>query len=407
VNRKGAKSRPPLAGVRVLDLSRALAGPFCTMMLADLGADVVKVEPPGRGDETRDWGPPFVNGESAYFMSVNRNKRSIVIDLKSKDGVAVLKRLAKRADVLVENFRPGTMEKLGVGYGTLRKLNPRLVYCSISGFGQTGPYKDRAGYDLVIFAESGQMSITGEEGRPPVKAGVAVSDIGAGMYGAFAVSSALLGRSRTGRGEFIDVSLFEGQISWLTYQAGNYFATGKDPVRLGSAHPTIAPYQAFKAKDDHFVIAVGNDDLWRKFCIAIGREGLLVDPRFTKNPDRVKNRVELEKVLSDVFINDDASHWVAKLRAAGVPCGAINSLSQVFSDPQALARDVVLEVTHGKAGRIKQLNMPFKLGGYRFRVGRPPPTLGEHTTEVLREAGYSVAQVGKLVHSGSVFKGAA
>jgi crotonobetainyl-CoA:carnitine CoA-transferase CaiB-like acyl-CoA transferase len=402
VSSKGAKSKPPLTGVRVLDLSRALAGPFCTMMLADLGADVVKVEPPGRGDETRDWGPPFVNGESAYFMSVNRNKRSIVIDLKSKYGVAVLKKLAKSADVLVENFRPGTMEKLGVGYDTMRRLNQKMVYCSISGFGQTGPYRDRAGYDLVIFAESGQMSITGEQGRPPVKAGVAVSDIGAGMYGAFAIASALLGRSRTGRGEFIDVSLFEGQISWLTYQAGNYFATEKDPVRLGSAHPTIAPYQAFKARDDYFVIAVGNDDLWRKFCTAIGEEGLLDDPRFTRNPDRVKNRVELEKVLSDVFDEDDASHWVAKLREAGVPCGAINSLSQVFSDPQALAREVVLEVTHEKAGKIKQLNMPFKLGGYRFRVGRPPPTLGENTTEILKEAGYTRDQIRRLLDSKAV-----
>lgn len=390
-----------MSGIRVLDLSRALAGPFCTMMLADLGADVVKVEPPGRGDETRAWGPPFVNGESAYFMSVNRNKRSIVIDLKTKAGAEILRRLAKNADVLVENFRPGTMERLGVGYASIKKLNPKVIYCSISGFGQTGPYKDRAGYDLVIFAESGQMSITGEQGRPPVKAGVAVSDIGAGMYAAFAITSSLLGRGKTGRGEFIDVSLFEGQISWLTYQAGNYFATGTDPMRLGSAHPTIAPYQAFKASDGYFVIAVGNDELWHEFCKALGREELEGDLRFAKNPDRVRNRLELERVLSGIFAEGTSSDWLAKLRKAGVPCGSINSLSQVFADPQALARDVVLEATHSKAGKIKQINMPFKLSSYKFRIGRPPPTLGEHTEAILNEAGYSKDNIKRLIESKS------
>lgn len=403
VRRKGArKGVAPLAGVKVLDLTRALAGPFCTMMLADLGADVIKVEPPGRGDETRAWGPPFVNGESAYFMSVNRNKRSIVIDLKSKGGVSVLRKLAKSADVVVENFRPGTTDKLGVGYADIKKLNPRIIYCSISGFGQTGPYKERPGYDLVIFAESGQMSITGEPGGSPVKAGVPVADIGAGMYAAFAIASSLLSRAKSGRGEFIDVSLFEGQISWLTFQAGNYFATGMDPVRLGSAHPTIAPYQAFKSKDGYFVVAVGNDELWHEFCVTIGDEALLRDPRFMKNPDRVRNRPELEKALAKTFASENTATWLSRLMKAGVPCGAINPLSQVFADPQAKARHVVVETTHKKAGKVSQLAMPFKLESFEFGIARPPPILGEHTGEILTEAGFTRAQAKELLKSGSV-----
>jgi crotonobetainyl-CoA:carnitine CoA-transferase CaiB-like acyl-CoA transferase len=398
VGRDG-KGGPPLGGLRVLDLTRALAGPYCTMMLADLGADIIKVEPPGRGDETREWGPPFVNGESAYFMSINRNKRSVVINLKEKAGVEVLGTLARKADVLVENFRPGTAAKLGIDYRSIRRLNPKVVYCSISGFGQTGPFNERAGYDLVVFAESGQMSITGEQGRPPVKAGVAVSDIGGGMFAAFAIVSALLRRATTGEGEYIDVSLFEGQISWLTYQAGNYFATGKNPVRLGSAHPTIAPYQAFKGKDEYFVIAVGNDELWGKFCAAIGRKGLAGDPRFRTNPERVKNRLDLEKILSKVFQDRPAEEWVGKLVKAGVPSGMINPLDRVFSSPQAKARDMVVEVAHPKAGKIRQLNMPYKFGGHGFRVRMPPPLLGEHTREVLAEAGYSRPKIDKLLAS--------
>jgi crotonobetainyl-CoA:carnitine CoA-transferase CaiB-like acyl-CoA transferase len=396
---RNRKDGPPLGGLKVLDLTRALAGPYCTMMLADLGADVIKVEPPGRGDETREWGPPFVSGESAYFMSVNRNKRSIVINLKEKEGLEVLRTLARKADVLVENFRPGTASKLGVDYGSIRKLNPKVVYCSVSGFGQTGPYSDRAGYDLVIFAESGQMSITGEQGRPPVKAGVPVSDIGGGMFAAFAIASALLRRAATGEGEHIDVSLFEGQISWLTYQAGNYFATGKNPARLGSAHPTIAPYQAFKGKDEYFVVAVGNDELWTKFCAAIGREDLEMDSRFRTNPERVKNRLDLEKILGRVFRDGPAEEWVGKLVKAGVPSGMINPLDRVFSSPQAKARDIVVEVVHPKAGKIRQLNMPYRFGSHRFRVKMPPPLLGEHTREVLAEAGYSRSKIDELLAS--------
>ena len=402
---KSKKAGPPLAGIRVLDLTRALAGPYCTMMLADLGAEVIKVEPPGRGDETREWGPPFVNGESAYFLSVNRNKRSIVIDLKTKAGLEVLRTLAKSSDVLVENFRPGTTSKLGIGYGSIKRLNPKVVYCSISGFGQTGPYKDRAGYDLVVFAESGQMSITGEQGRPPVKAGVAVSDIGGGMFGAFAVVSALLRRAATGKGEYVDVSLFEGQVSWLTYQAGNFFATGKNPARLGSVHPTIAPYQAFRGKDEYFVVAVGNDELWRRFCAAIGRRELESDARFRSNPERVRNREMLEGILAGVFLTESAEEWVARLSQAGVPCGMINPLDRALTGPQAASRNVVLEVEHPKAGKIRQLSMPFKLGGSRFKIKSPPPTLGEHTREVLAEAGYSRSKIDALVSAKAVMQG--
>lgn len=392
----------PLAGVKVLDLTRALAGPFCTMMLADLGADVIKVEPPGRGDETREWGPPFLKGESTYFMSVNRNKRSIVLDLKSKKGVEVLRKLAASSDVLVENFRPGTSERLGIGYGSIKKLNPKIVYCSISGFGQTGPYKDRPGYDLVVFASSGMMSITGEEGRPPVKAGVPVSDIGGGMYAAYAIVSSLYGRSRSGLGEYIDVSLLEGQISWLTHQAGSYFATGRDPVKLGSAHPSIAPYQAFRARDHYFVVAVGNDELWHSFCKAISQPQLDRDPRFKSNPLRVKNRRQLERILSRIFATDTADGWVRKLDSAGIPGSAINSLSKVFSDPHVLARRLVVESKHPRAGKVKQLAMPFRLESFNFTVKRPPPILGEHTVDVLAEAGYNRAGIKRLVSSGVV-----
>lgn len=395
----------PLEGVRVLDLTRALAGPFCTMMLADLGADVVKVEPPGEGDETRKWGPPFVNGESAYFMSINRNKRSIVLDLKSDKGLQILWKLVKKSDVFVENFRPGTTSRLGVDYEHMNKLNPSIIYCSISGFGQSGPDREMPGYDLVLFARSGMMSITGEEGRPPVKAGVPVSDIGGGMYAAFAITSALYRRGTRSVGEFIDVSLLEGQISWLTHQAGSYFATGVSPRRMGSAHPSIAPYQAFKAKDDFFVIAVGNDDLWHRFCRAIDRPELDRDERFKSNPERVRWRLRLEEILSAIFATDTAENWLKKLAQAGVPGGPINSLDRAFVDPQVTTRKMVLEINHPKAGKVKQLNVPFKFKDFNFEVRRPPPVLGEHTSEILSELGYSNSSIDKLKTSKIAFQG--
>ncbi|MDG6928608.1 MAG: CoA transferase [Nitrososphaerota archaeon] len=394
--------RPFLQGVKVLDFSRALAGPFCTMMLADLGADVVKVEPPPGGDEARSWGPPFVNGESTYFMSVNRNKRSIVLDLRKEEAREVARKLMSRSDVLVENFRAGTTKKLGIDYQSARAVNPEMIYCSISGFGQTGPYSGRAGYDIIAFALSGMMSITGEEGRPPVKMGVPVADIGAGMYASFAISSALYRRQATGLGEYIDVSLLEGQISWLTYQAGYYFATGKDPERMGSAHLTIAPYQAFRSSDDYFIVAAGNDEHWRKLCDAIGAGEMRDDPRFATNPDRVRNREELEKGLSAIFARDRAANWVGRISAAGVPSCVINPLSSVFSDPQVESRGVVMDVRHPKAGATKQLNLPYRFDNYRFSVRSPPPALGADTDDVLRGIGYSAEEVGRLKGAGAV-----
>jgi crotonobetainyl-CoA:carnitine CoA-transferase CaiB-like acyl-CoA transferase len=393
-----------LKGVRVVDLSRAMAGPYCTMMLADAGAEVIKVEPP-IGDETRLWGPPFQDGESTYFMSVNRNKRSIVLDLKKEGAKEVLRRLISRADVLVENFRPGVMEKMGFGYEEVSKTNPRIVYCSISGFGQWGPYRDRPGYDLIAYALSGMMSITGHEDAPPVKAGVPVSDIGAGMFAAFAIVSALLRRTSTGKGEYLDVSLLEGQIAWLTHQAGAFFATGKNPRKMGSAHSSIAPYQAFKAMDDYFVLAVGNDEQWSRFCKAISAEHLMEDPRFKTNPDRVRNRELLVKELENIFSKDTAESWVNRISQVGVPCSRIYRLSDVFSDKHVLAREVVQEVEHVKAGKVKLISPPYKLRSSTFKVSLPPPILGQHTVEVLRELGLSQGEVEQLLREGSAATG--
>jgi formyl-CoA transferase/CoA:oxalate CoA-transferase len=359
------------------------------MMLADLGAEVIKVEDPGTGDDSRSWGPPFMDGESAYFMSINRNKKSVALDLKSPEGRGVLYRLAKDADVFVENFRPGTAARLGAGYATMRRINPRLVYCSISGFGQTGPRRNMPGYDIIALALSGMMSITGEEGRPPVKMGVPVSDIGAGMFAAFAIAASLFKRRKTGAGDYIDVSLLEGQLAWLSHQAGSYFATGEVPKRTGSAHSSIAPYQAFKARDLYFIVAVGNDTQWQAFCSALSIPELLSDPRFSTNSRRVTNRVSLEARLTEIFSKGTASHWVRLLNKAGVPSAPISSLDEALSDTQVVARRMLMEIDHPKAGRIKQLGMPFRVKGYRFSIRLPPPLLGQHTDEVLSGLGYS------------------
>jgi crotonobetainyl-CoA:carnitine CoA-transferase CaiB-like acyl-CoA transferase len=396
-----SETKGPLSDVKVLDLTRAMSGPFCTMMLADLGAQVIKVEPPG-GDETRLWGPPFIGKESTYFLSINRNKKSIVIDLRKEKGLEIVNKLARGSDVLVENFRPGTTAKLGINYEKIRLVNPDIVYCSISGFGQTGPSREKPGYDIITFATSGMMSITGEAKRPPVKVGVPVSDICAGMYGAYAIMSSLYKRERDSKqkGAYIDVSMLEGQISWLTHQASAYFATGENPEPLGSMHPSIAPYQAFKASDEsYFILAVGNDELWKRFCAAIGSNELEKDQRFKSNPERVRNRIELEKTLSGIFATEPSQKWIERISAAGVPCCPINKLDQVFSDPQVKERKMVLESDHPTAGKIKQLGLPYHFDQFEFRVRSPPPLLGEHSEEVLSSLGYSESEVEDLKKS--------
>ena len=391
-----------LDGITVLDLTRVLSGPYCTMMLADMGARVIKVEQPGKGDDTRGWGPPFQNGESAYFLSINRNKESVTLNLKHPEGRRVLDALIERSDVLVENFRPGTLDKMGLGYTSLSKQRPDLVYCSISGFGQTGPRRREPGYDAVMQGEGGLMSITGSNDGPGYRLGVAIADIVSGMFSAYGIAIALLARHRTGRGQFVDVGMLDAVTALLTYQAGIYFATETAPARLGNRHPTIVPYETLEAADGDLVVAVGNDQLWQTFCGVLQLETLADDDRFKTNKDRVSAHDELRPLLVERLKTRPAAEWLSKLKEAGVPCGGVRDLDELFSDPQIIERAMVVALDHPAAGLIRQLGVPIKLSDTPGAVRTPPPLLGEHTETVLRELGLSMEEVEHLRQSGAV-----
>jgi len=386
----------PLNGIHVLDLSRVLAGPYCTMVLGDLGAEVIKVEAP-EGDETRGWGPPFVGNESAYYLCVNRNKRSMVLDFKAQESRDILQELIKRSDVLVQNFRPGTLTRFSVDYESASAINPNLIYCSISGFGQNGPLRDRPGYDFMIQALGGLMSITGESDGEPIKVGVAVADLFAGQNAAIAILAALQARAQTGKGQHLDISLFDSQLGMLANIASNYLISGNLPKRYGNAHANIVPYQSFQATDTWFVLAVGNDQQFERLCGVIGNLDLAHDPRFDSNAERVKNREELINLLKPAFLRKAANEWLSALEAAGIPCGPINTLDKVFSMPQVEAREMLIHMQHAEIGDLKLVGSPLKFSETPVDYKLAPPRLGEHTEEVLKKLlGYSSEQVMNL-----------
>ena len=386
-----------LEGIRVLDLTRALAGPFCTLMLGDNGADVIKIEIPGSGDDTRKWGPPFIGDESAYFLSINHNKRSLTLNLQDPNAQDVFMKLAKDSDVVVENFTPGVMDRFGLGYEAVKAVNPNVVYCSISGFGQDGPYRSRPAYDQIMQGVGGLMSITGEPDGEPQKIGIAVTDIGAGMWSAFAITTALHHRDKTGEGQYIDISMLDAQVAWLTYQAAFFFANDEPPKRMGAAHPTLVPYQAFMCSDGKYInVAVGSERIWERFCQGMGREDLKDHPDYSVNSVRVAHRGAIVSMLQEIFLTRPVSEWVEDLQAANVPCGPINDLADVFADPQVLARDMLQEMPHPTLGTIKQTGLPIKFSRTPGGLDLHPPLLGEHNQEILSSLGYSDADVQSL-----------
>jgi crotonobetainyl-CoA:carnitine CoA-transferase CaiB-like acyl-CoA transferase len=402
VARSPARSKKPLAGIRVLDLTRVLAGPFASMMLGDMGADIIKVEEPGKGDDTRKW-PPFVGGEASYFMSVNRSKRSITLNLKSPAAVAILKRLVAKSDVILENFRTGTMEKLGLGYATLRRVNPRLIYCAISGFGESGPEAGRGGYDLIVQGEAGLMDITGFADGPPVKVGTSVADLVSGMAAAQGIGLALFARTRTRRGQKVEISMLDVMASLLTYQAGLYFATGQRPSRRGNAHPSIVPYEVFKAADAYLTIGVANNGLWKQCCVALDRPDLVTDPRFDTEAKRVEHRAVLVPLLNELFGARGVDEWLKRLDAVGVPAGRIKTVAEVCESEHLKARDMIVKLRHPTAKHVTVLGVPIRLHATPGAADIAPPLLGQHTDEVLRSVlGMRPAAIAQLRRDGVV-----
>jgi crotonobetainyl-CoA:carnitine CoA-transferase CaiB-like acyl-CoA transferase len=392
-----------LDDVTVLDLSHALAGPFASTMLADYGAEVIKIETPGAGDMARAWGPPFYADEAAYFVNLHRNKKSVAIDLKHPDGKALFFRLLERADVVLENLRVGAVQRLGIDYASVRERNPRIVYCSVSGFGQDGPYRDRAALDLIVQAESGMISVTGPPGGPGVRAGVSIADIGAGMFSAFAIVTALHARERTGRGQFLDVSMLEGQLSILQGVAGAYLADGIVPGPWGTAYAAVLPYQTFRTKTRDLALGVGNEKLWRTFCGLIERDELAADPRYASNAARVANRASLIDSLQQVFLTKPYEEWETILMRGGVPVGAINTIDRVVEHPQVAARGSLVECEHPVAGKVRVVGPPVRLSETPADVRRPAPLLGQHTDEVLRERlSLDDREIGRLRDVGAI-----